>query len=147
MFIWYRRITCKLHKTRSAGYVELVWSDHFRDLVLWYIEKNGYTKRDQPFQSLMTWKKKLEPVFVKFVDPALWGQTQGMWDGRTLRRMEIKKIVDEEMPTTADIKLRNIGEGPSIYQLTTYPPFHGSQGEQITFAYCIPPGGSYNKMI
>ena len=66
MFIWYRRIPCKIHKTRSKGYIELVWTDHFYNLVRKYIKQNGFTKRDELFKHHTEWKKL--QVYLHFSD-------------------------------------------------------------------------------
>ena len=69
---------------------------------------NDFKKRECPFKKITRWKK-LEVILKKFCDPKLWNKTNGRFEGRTLRRLEIMDICDNEKPTEADISLRNIG--------------------------------------
>ena len=77
-------------------------------IVRTWTTQNGFQSRHTPFAKYMVWKK-LEKVFQQFVDPDLWKHC-GKWEGRTLRRFHIKDIVDNNQPSVADIKLRNVGK-------------------------------------
>ena len=92
--------------------MELIISDQFLNLLKQYLSLHGLKKNDEPFGSVMDWKKKLSKVFWKFVDPKLaTPETQQRFDAKTLRRLEVMKIIDTTPDANfADIKLRSLGK-------------------------------------
>ena len=102
--------------------MELIISDQFLNLLKQYLSLHGLKKNDEPFGSVMDWKKKLSKVFWKFVDPKLaTPETQQRFDAKTLRRLEVMKIIDTTPDANlADIKLRSLGK---VYRFHYYVPY------------------------